>query len=290
MEIKERAFSKINISLDIVGKYENGYHEMDMIMQSVSLFDDVKIYVFDGTGNITVRTDKAYIPCDGRNTAYKAAEVFMAECAVHDKDAVIEIKKRIPSCAGLGGGSSDAAAVLRGLNRALGTGLGKNELERISCAVGSDVAFCISGGTVRARGTGTDLTAMADMGEYPVLIVKPQFSISTPALFSRIDGIEIIKRPDTELVAAAIERGDLRAASGAMENVFESAMGDKKREIDRIKNKMKSCGAACAMMTGTGSAVFGIFESEKDMLRAYGAFCGGYGDVFVCRTMGAVEI
>jgi len=157
MKIYEKAYAKLNISLDVVGRYPNGWHEMDMVMQSVTLCDDIELEITDGSGIISVETDNEALPNDRSNIGYKAADVFFREKNITDKNVHIKIAKKVPFCAGMGGGSSDGAAVLRGINSALGGICSAEELEDMGKKVGSDVPFCVRGGTSEAIGTGTDL-------------------------------------------------------------------------------------------------------------------------------------
>lgn len=289
MEILEKAYGKINISLDVLGKMENGYHEMLMIMQSISLCDDVKIKMQKGAGNIFVNTSVGYIPNDRRNIAYKAAEIFYEKTGISGYDTYIDINKVTPVCAGLGGGSSDGAAVLRGLNKLFSVGLKKEELEFLGAKLGSDVPFCIAGGTAKAVGTGTELIDIAPMPDCTLLICKPSFSVSTPMLFSRIDDFKIKCRPDTCGIIEAMENGDLRGIGMRLYNVFEDVLPQGQEKIKEIKSVMYDSSALGACMTGTGSAVFGIFSDRENAGRAYKALSGD-NRCFICEPKRKIEI
>ena len=255
------AYAKLNLTLDILGKRDDGYHEMQMVMQTVSLHDDVTVTLTDGKG-ITCRVDGAALPCDERNLAVKAARAF---CEAMDYGGGIDIAliKRIPSEAGMAGGSADAAAVLRALRELVSPTLTDERLEQISASVGSDVPFCIRGGTQLAEGRGEALTVLSPAPRCFVAVCKPDFPISTPALFARVDGVMLSDRPDTDAMLSAIARGDCGALCANVQNVFEQALPDAQRQrIEEIKHALVENGAACAAMTGSGSAVFGLFSDE----------------------------
>ena len=254
------AYAKLNLTLDILGKRDDGYHEMKMVMQTISLHDDVTVTLTDK--GITCRIAGAELPCDERNLAVKAANAF---CEAMDYRGGIDIAliKRIPSEAGMAGGSADAAAVLRALRDLVSPALTDERLEQISARIGSDVPFCICGGTQLAEGRGEKLTVLNPAPECFVSVCKPDFPISTPALFARVDGVMLSHRPDTDAMLSAIARGDCGALCENVSNVFEQALPDAQRErIEEIKRALVDNGAACAAMTGSGSAVFGLFSDE----------------------------
>ena len=255
------AYAKLNLTLDILGKRPDGYHEMQMVMQTVSLHDDVTVALTDGKG-ITCRVDGAALPCDERNLAVKAARAF---CEAMDFGGSIDIAliKRIPSEAGMAGGSADAAAVLRALRELVSPTLTDERLEQISASVGSDVPFCIRGGTQLAEGRGEKLTVLKPAPRFFVAVCKPDFPISTPALFARVDGVTITDRPDTDAMLSAIECGNADALYENVSNVFEQVLPETQRaRIEEIKRALAENGALCAAMTGSGSAVFGLFREE----------------------------
>ena len=255
------AYAKLNLTLDILGKRDDGYHEMQMVMQTVSLHDDVTVTLTDGKG-ITCRVDGAALPCDERNLAVKAARAF---CEAMDYGGGIDIAliKRIPSEAGMAGGSADAAAVLRALRELVSPTLTDERLEQISASVGSDVPFCIRGGTQLAEGRGEALTVLSPAPRCFAAVCKPDFPISTPALFARVDGVTITDRPDTDAMLSAIECGNADALYENVSNVFEQALPEAQRaRIEEIKRTLAENGALCAAMTGSGSAVFGLFREE----------------------------
>ena len=289
------AYAKLNLTLDILGKRDDGYHEMQMVMQTVSLHDDVTVTLTDGKG-ITCRVDGAALPCDERNLAVKAARAF---CEAMDYGGGIDIAliKRIPSEAGMAGGSADAAAVLRALRELVSPTLTDERLEQISASVGSDVPFCIRGGTQLAEGRGEKLTVLKPAPRFFVAACKPDFPISTPALFARVDGffptspspsssstpalfarvdgVTITDRPDTDAMLAAIEHGDADTLCANVRNVFEQALdGEQRERIETIKRDLLAYGAKTSAMTGSGSVVFGLFSDKAACRRACEALQG----------------
>jgi 4-diphosphocytidyl-2-C-methyl-D-erythritol kinase len=251
----EPAYAKINLTLDVLGKREDGYHDLKSVMQTISLRDDVEIDV--GTGKPWVlRCDKEGIPCDERNLAWKAAKVY-CDAMNFDPDGLeIRITKRIPSEAGLGGGSSDAAAVLRALNRHYGNPLSILALAELGAQVGSDVPFCVVGGTVMCEGRGERLRKLPDMPECIFVVVKPDFSISTPALYRKIDERVIGKRPDHQSMESALLAGDLEKVAHNLCNVFDPVVTEEHLELNYLKSLFSTYGAFGYQMTGSGSAVY----------------------------------
>lgn len=275
--VRERAFAKLNFTLDVVGKRPDGYHDMETVMQAVGLWDEVDI-TLKGEPGIEVDISWDDLPKDLHNLAGKAAREYLNYVNMTDIGVEVYITKAIPDRAGLAGGSSDAAAVIRGLDRLLGRGLSEEELLKICAGVGSDVPFCLRGGTQLAAGRGEILTRLAPCPECGIAIVKPGFSVSTPELFAALDGLKIGKRPDTARFISALGRGDIAAASPLAFNVFEQALpGAERRTVEAVKGALLDAGALGAAMTGTGSAVFGIF---RDAGQARRADLAGYGDVF----------
>ena len=258
-EITEKAYAKLNISLDVLSKRADGYHDLSMVMQTVSLCDEIRIIPADGE-SIRAVTSVGFIPGDERNLAVKAARAFFSEISVPVEGMLIEITKRIPVGAGLAGGSADAGAVLRALNRGYGSPLDRSRLISVAGKVGSDVAFCTVGGTMLAEGRGEKLNPLPPMPECSYVIVMPSFSVSTPELFRKIDGRKIRCHPDTAGLVSALESGDLTEICRRMYNVFEDVDDRRMRTVFDIKNRLIDKGALGAVMTGTGSAVFGIFS------------------------------
>jgi 4-diphosphocytidyl-2-C-methyl-D-erythritol kinase len=280
MIIKENAFAKINLSIDIVAKMEDGYHNMRMIMQSVDLHDDIAVSCVPGEG-ISVTTDLKYLPGDERNIASRAASVFFAHTGITGWRCDIDIKKSIPVCAGLGGGSTDGAAVLRALNTIFETKLARTTLQQLAEKIGSDVPFCVAGGTALATGRGEKLTDLQSLPDCCIVICKPSFAISTPELFSRIHVDKIRLRPDTDGLVEALGDQNLARVSRRMYNVFEDVLPKGTGAIGEIKASLGDSGALGAVMTGTGSAVFGIFQDEALARIAYNTLKSSYNECYL---------
>jgi 4-diphosphocytidyl-2-C-methyl-D-erythritol kinase len=281
----ERAFAKLNLSLDVLGTLEDGYHDLLMVMQSASLCDELRVTLTDD-GMFRALANLSYLPRDERNIAVKAARAFLQAAGLPGAGAEIEIMKRIPVGAGLGGGSSDASAVLRALNRLTGANLDTKALETIAASVGSDVPFCVAGGTALARGRGELLTPLPALPPCFLVICKPSFSISTPELFSRIDNRASPIRPDTDGLIRCLETGDIRGVARRMYNVFEDVLPRQCGEIMAIKGKLLDRNALGVTMTGTGSAVIGLFSDEETALGAYRALASEYKDCFLTQAVG----
>lgn len=277
-DIIEKAYAKINISLDVTARRSDGYHDMAMIMQTVSLCDDVRLSFCEGD-TISARTNLHFIPGDERNLAVRAAKKYFEAIDEPERGLCIHIHKRIPVGAGMGGGSADAAAVLRGLNRAFDNRLSAERLEELAAEVGSDVAFCVRGGTMLAHGRGELLSELPDMPKCIFVICKPQFSISTPELFRKLDQVSLRRHPDTAGLISALEQGNLRELCFRMYNVFEDVNDRRMRTVAAIKSVLIDKGALGAVMTGTGSAVFGVFsdkteaEGAREALKREHGFC-----------------
>ncbi len=286
--IREKAYAKLNLSLDVLGRRPDGFHDMRMVMQSARLCDDVTVELTDGA--MSAQTDKPYIPGDDRNVAVKAARAFFAAAGIAHRGALIVIQKRVPVCAGLGGGSSDAAAVLRALNVLTGAGFTGAELEKIAAGVGSDVAFCVQGGTQLAEGRGDALTPLPPLPETPAVICMPHFTASTPELFQRIDARSSRCHPDTEGLLAALRAGDAARVSRRMYNVFEDVLERRAAVVKEIKSVMLDEGAMGAAMSGTGSAVFGLFPDEERASAAVTALRVICREVFLTATCGQAKI
>ena len=262
--VHEKAYAKLNISLDVGKRREDGFHEMTMVMQSISLADAVTVTLND-TGRVRARTSLPFIPGDERNLAVKAALCYLEAIGRQGQGAWIEIQKAVPVGAGMGGGSSDAAAVLRAMNALFDHALSTPELEKLSCAVGSDVAFCVAGGTALATGRGEKLEALPPLPDCAFVVCKPEFSISTPELFRKLDQMPLRRHPDTAGLTAAIREGQLGQVCRRMYNVFEDVDDRRMRTVADIKSRLLDAGALGAVMTGTGSAVFGVFAPGQAM-------------------------
>ena len=253
----EGAYAKLNLTLDVLGKREDGYHDIKSVMQSISIRDDVEIDV--GTGKPwSLTCDKEGIPCDETNLAWKAARLY-CDTLHKDPDGIaIRITKRIPSGAGMGGGSADAAAVLRALNRHFGNPLSVLALAELGAKVGSDVPFCVLCGTAMVEGRGEQLRRLPDMPDCIFVVVKPEFSVSTPELYAKIDEVAIPKHPDHQAMESALLAGDLEKVAHNLYNVFDPVVTQENLELNYIKSLFHQYGAVGYQMTGSGSAVYAI--------------------------------
>lgn len=280
------AYAKLNLSLDVLGKRSDGYHEMYMVMQTVDLCDRLRLET--GTGRpLSMRSNLDFLPADGRNLAAAAALRLGEEMQTDFGGLSITLDKSIPVCAGLAGGSADAAAVLRGLNDLAGLGLSPERLEETGAKVGSDVPYCVRGGTALAQGRGEVLTDLAPLPACHVVLCKPAFSVPTPELFARLDGVRLRRRPDTRGLISALAAGDLAGAARRMYNVFEDALPPRRAaEIQRLKTALIQQGALGASMSGTGSAVFGLFDDDGTARRAAEALSQLCPSCFLARTVG----
>lgn len=264
-ELMLEASAKINLTLDILRKRPDGYHDLRMVMQSISLCDTIKIMAKTGDGKISVSVQGMDLPDGPENLAWKAAKNFFDAEKISDASVGIHIEKRIPVRAGMAGGSTDAAAVLRGLQVLYCPEMPEERLEAVGAAVGSDVPFCIRGGTALAEGRGERLTSLDPMPHCWIAVCKPEFGLSTPALFGRIRVWELQKHPDNEGIRAALHAGNLAGVAGKLGNVFEQALlPEERREIFAIEKAMCRGGALNAIMTGSGPAVFGLFSDRAD--------------------------
>ena len=289
MKVQEYAYAKLNLTLDVTAKRDDGYHDMLMVMQTVSISDSI---VLEQTGEKGIRaaSNFRYVPTDERNLAVRAAGAFLDAVGEAKDGILIRMDKSIPVGAGMAGGSADAAAVLRGMNRLYGNRMSRRELEKLGEQVGSDVAFCVAGGTSLARGRGEVLEDLTPMPDCAIVVCKPGFSISTPELFQKLDQTGLRTHPDTAGMLNALESGNLREISMRMFNVFEEVEDRRMRSETEIKHVLLDHGALGAVMTGTGSAVFGVFSDEAAAetcaanLRAEHKFCR------VGRPVGRLEL
>jgi len=260
MKLKIQARAKINWTLDVVGVLENGYHDLDMLMQSVTLCDQMTIEDADEL-TLSVRTAAGmFVPADDTNLVLRAARA-LAAYAQCSRGASITLRKYIPVAAGMGGGSSDAAAALKGLNHLWGLGLSDDELEKIGLTIGADVPFCIRGGLQRAQGVGDRLTPLTLKRPMYIVAFQPCKGLSTREVFSSLheNGIRDEDRPDNRKAAQALEQGDVRLLGKSLGNVLEPVSRRLRPDIDRAIRDIEAAGAVGARMTGSGSAVFGVF-------------------------------
>ena len=279
-----RAMAKINLGLDIIGKREDGYHEVRMIMQTIRMYDVLEIRKKSSPG-ISLSTNLPYIPCDERNLVYKAAKILMDEFHV-EEGLSMKLTKSVPVAAGMAGGSSDAAAAFVGVNRLFHLGLSQEELMKRAVQVGADVPYCVMRGTALAEGIGEKLTRLPDLPGCYILIGKPGINVSTRTAYENLDLNEIRRRPDIDGMIRDIKNKDLYSMTGKMENVFEPGIMAKYPVIREIRDLMEKQGALKAMMSGSGPTVFGIFDDAGKMQNAARALkkSGLAKTVFATRT------
>ena len=283
MEIQ--AFAKLNLTLDILGKREDGYHDLRMVMQSITLADTLTLEENQGEG-LRVSANLRFLPTGEKNLAAAAALRFWEALGREPEDLDIRIEKRIPVCAGMAGGSSDAAAVLRALNQRAGAPFSPKELARLGERVGSDVPYCVLGGTALAEGRGEVLTPLAPLPRCWVVACKPDFPISTPELFAQADRVKLRRRPDTAGLVAALEAGDLGGVARRMYNVFEDVLPARLYTgVAEIKNDLIQCGALGANMSGSGPTAFGLFDRLEAAQEARACLAQRYRDTFLCETV-----
>lgn len=285
--LQEPAFAKINLTLDVLGKRPDGYHDIKSIMQTISLRDDVVLEI--GTGKPwSVTCDREGFPAGEENLAWKAAKLFL-DTIKRDPDGLsIRITKRIPAQAGLGGGSADAAAVLRALNRHYGDPLSILALAELGSLVGSDVPFCVVGGTAMAEGRGERLRKVADMPECVFVVVKPEFSVSTPELYRKLDETAIARRPEHSALESALLAGDLGQVADKIGNVFDPVVTAEHLELNYIKSICNSYGSLGQQMTGSGSAVFAIMPSFEFAAVVCNMLKENYPQIFIARPVSLV--
>ena len=261
-----KALGKINLGLDVLGRRENGYHDVRMVMQTVYLYDRI-IMKKSKTPGIRLETNLYYLPVNENNLAYQAAQMLMDEFHI-EEGVSIQLDKHIPVAAGMAGGSSNAAAVLFGMNRMFSLGLSQKELMERGVKLGADVPYCIMRGTVLAEGIGEILTPLSPMPKCYVLIAKPAISVSTKMVYEKLDSHEIEDHPDIDGILAGLKAGDLKKVAGSIGNVLELVTVDAYPVIDQIKKMMIKEGALNAMMSGSGPTVFGIFEEKATARKA----------------------
>ena len=280
----EGAFAKLNLTLDVLGKRPDGYHDLKSVMQTISIRDDVEIDIGTEKDWVLNCTNEA-IPCDERNLAWKAAKVFFDTTGKDPNGLEIRITKRIPTEAGLGGGSADAAAVLRALNRHYSNPFSIYALAELGAAVGSDVPFCTVCGTAMVEGRGEKLRKLPDMPECVFVVCKPDFSSSTPELYRKIDETTIAKHPDNSAMESALLAGDLGKIAQNLYNVFDPLVTAEHLELNYIKSIFNSYGSVGQQMTGSGSAVFGIMPNFEYAAVVCNMLKDNYPQVFIAKPV-----
>ena len=282
MEIIEKAPAKINLGLDVLGKRADGYHELEMVMSSVDLADRLIMEELE-EDKIIIETNKAFLPIDKRNNVYQAASIIKKRYGIN-KGILIRITKNIPVAAGLGGGSTDCAAALRGMDRLWQLGLTMPELIDIGMEVGTDVPYCIYGTTAFISGKGEKVTPLRPMPQCWVVLVKPRLSVSTGKIFQEVD-LDQLHHPDIQELSDAILAEDYQRMIAAMGNSLESITIPKHPVVQQIKERMMKYGADVALMTGSGPTVFALCQKYSRAQRVYNALKGFCEEVYLVRTL-----
>lgn len=280
MQIK--AYAKINIALDVVGKREDGYHLLKMIMQTIDIYDLIGIE--KAPQNIVLSCNKGFIPTDNRNLAYKAAELFINKYNIK-QGVYINIKKNIPVAAGLAGGSTNAAAVLKGMNLIFNVNAEESELMDLALSIGADVPYCIQGGTALCEGIGEKIKPLKSFRNHILVIVKPNFGVSTKEVYGSLDINKIFKHPDIDSLIKAMTREDLYYVANNMKNVLENVTIKKHGLLKDIKNEMMKMNALGALMSGSGPTVFAFFDDMQKAQICYDRMKMQYKEVFITRTI-----
>ena len=265
-KLELKALGKINLGLDVLGRRDNGYHDVRMVMQTVYLYDQIKIERTKEPG-IQLSTNLFYLPVNENNLAYQAANLLMEEFQISE-GVKITLDKHIPVAAGMAGGSSNAATVLFGINQMFSLGLSQKELMERGVTLGADVPYCIMRGTVLAEGIGEILTPLPDMPKCYILIAKPPISVSTKMVYEKLDAHEIQEHPDIDGILHGLENQDLQQIASCMGNVLEKVTIEEYPVIEEIKSVMKDNGALNAMMSGSGPTVFGIYDDKQQAKNA----------------------
>jgi len=280
--MKIKAYAKINIALDVVGKRDDGYHLLRMIMQTIDLYDVIEIEKIDS--GIKLECNKHYVPTDERNLAYKAAKLFKETYSIDD-GVDIKLIKNIPVSAGLAGGSTDAAGVLKLMNQMFDINADDKELKTLGLKLGADVPYCISGGTALCEGVGEKITQLKEFKDKIVVLIKPPFGVSTREVYKAFDISRAIFHPRIKDLIENMENDDIYFVANNMKNLLENVTLKKHRVIGSIKEEAKLNGAIGTMMSGSGPTVFAFFD---DMLKAqmcYDCMKKKYKDVFITRTI-----
>ena len=264
--IRLKARAKINLGLDVVRRREDGYHEVRMVMQMLKLYDQIDIEKTETPG-IRLTCNLSFLPTDERNIAYKAAKVMMEQFDIK-QGVCIRIEKHIPVAAGMAGGSADAAAVMKGLNKMFGLGLSTKELMERGVRLGADVPYCIMGGTALAEGIGEKLTELPAPPKASILVAKPPIMVSTKEVYQSLKADELSSHPDIDGMIEALKQGSLQGITDRMDNVLETVTVEQFPVIAQIKDFMKEHGAMNALMSGSGPTVFGIYKEEQEALAA----------------------
>ena len=275
------AYAKINLSLDVIRKRDDGYHELKMIMQSIELHDIVHIET--AAVGISVSSDSKWVPSDMENIAGKAALLITGKYGIKD-GLKIYIKKNIPVAAGLAGGSTNAAVVLKGINDLFSLGMSNAELMAMGKQIGADVPFCMAGGTMLAEGIGEKLTALAGFSGVNLVLLKPKIGVSTAWVYKNLDVGKIVNRPDTQMLISALVKAEVDKVAVNMKNVLEGVTIPKYKVVQEAKDRLVKLGSSGSMMSGSGPAVFGIFTDRRKAEQAYEAAEDSRWDRFLTFT------
>ncbi|MBN1037493.1 4-(cytidine 5'-diphospho)-2-C-methyl-D-erythritol kinase [Clostridium sp. ZS1] len=277
-----KAYAKINISLDVIGKREDGYHLLKMIMQNIDLYDIVQVEKIPN--GIKLKCNKPYVPTDERNLAYKAAKLFKETYNIKS-GIYINIEKNIPVSAGLAGGSTDAAAVLKIMNKMFNINVPQSELMNLGLKLGADVPYCICGGTALCEGIGEKVTKLKPFRDKILVVVKPPFGVSTKEVYKAFDLSKVIFHPKTNELISNIEKNNIDFIVNNMKNLLENVTLGRYKIISTIKEEINTCGALGSMMSGSGPTVFGFFDDMLKAQKCYEKMKEKYVDVFITRTI-----
>lgn len=283
-----RARAKINLTLDVTGRREDGYHTVEMVMQSIALHDTVRVTTIHGEKKprgIVLSCSLPFLPTDERNLAYRAAELFYKETGALLETCEIHIEKRIPVAAGLAGGSTDAAAVLRALNALHTAGLTDDELCEMGLKLGADVPFCLRGGTMLAQGIGEELSLLPDMPHCWVVLCKPPFAVPTKEVYQEIDSVPLTQRPDTDGMIKALESCDYKGVCDRLMNVMETVTATKRHQIGEIRAVLRENGADATLMSGSGPTVYGLFSDRNTADAAATVLARRFSETFLTETV-----
>ena len=277
--MKIKAYGKINLTLDVVGRRKDGYHLLDTVMQTISIWDELEIQHSRQPG-VHLQCNKDSLPTDSKNTAFRAAKFFLEDRGLENEGVYIFIKKHLPSRSGMGGGSADAAAVLRGLNEMYGTGLPADKLMELGAKVGADVPFCVVGGAARCTGVGADVEPIEPMPQCWLVVCKPPTGMSTPRAYSLLDQYPLSSTQATPRMLEAMAAGNLKRIGKGLANRFDETI--RMAPVRALKRAMMDAGALGSMMTGSGSSVYGIFETEQRAREAMEQLAG-MGKLFLAQ-------
>lgn len=261
-----KAYAKVNLGLDVTGKLPNGYHQVKMIMQTVGIYDELTLE--RASEGISLTTDSGELPTDGNNLICRAVRLMQEKYGIQE-GVRVHLRKRIPIAAGMAGGSTDAAAAMKGMNRLFDLGVKQEELMREAVAIGADVPYCVMGGTALAEGIGEKLTPLPPLPQMFLLVAKPDINVSTKYVYEHLDAAESLRHPDIDGMAAAIRAGEISGILERMGNVLETVTIPAYPVVEVIKTRMRELGARNSLMSGSGPTVFGVFFKKEDAEKAY---------------------